>query len=112
MAIWLRRNNAIGRLLQDGGPIIKMQDNPLTIRPARDPYDQPGRQSDGSAKSGFDPRPINGDASFGHLLTQQRQAVGEQLQGDGLDEQTADLLPLMMSLARLSARAEVLGSVQ
>ena len=62
--------------------------------------------------STFQPRPIHGDASFGHLLNHQRQAQAEHLQCDGLDDETAELLPLMLSLARLSARAMVQGAAQ
>lgn len=91
--------------------IKMMQDNPLTIRPARDPYDRQGRQPDGDAKLGFDPRPIHGDASFSYLLNHQRRSQAEQRQQDGLDDDTAELLPLMLSLARLSARAHVLEAV-
>lgn len=93
--------------------IKMMQDNPLTIRPVRDPYhDQRNQRPDAIARPAFDPRPIHGDASFGHLLNHQRQAQVEQRQRDGLGDDTAELLPLMLSLARLSARAHVLGAAQ
>ena len=93
--------------------IKMMHDNPLTIRPARDPYDdQRHSRPDGTPGAIFNPRPIHGDASFSRLLDHQRQAHAEQCQQDGLDDDTAELLPLMLSLARLSARAHVLGSVQ
>lgn len=59
-----------------------------------------------------DPQPVNGDASFGVLLGQQRQIQEESRQGFDLDEDAALLLPLMLSLARLSARARVQGAVQ
>lgn len=62
--------------------------------------------------STFYPRPIHGDASLGHLWSHQRQAQAERRLSDGLNEETAELLPLMLSLARLSARAMVQGDVQ
>lgn len=93
--------------------MIKMtQDNSLMIRPVRDPSDHQVRQPDGNAKPGFDPRPIQGDASFGHLLNHQRRSQAEQRHQDSLDDDAAELLPLMLSLARLSARAHVVGAVQ
>lgn len=58
------------------------------------------------------PQPVGGDASFSGLLSHQRQAQAEQRQSQDLDEETACLLPLMLSLARLSARAMVQGGVQ
>lgn len=58
------------------------------------------------------PRAVNGDASFGVLLGHQRQAQEESRQGVDLDEDAAQLLPLMLSLARLSARAAVQGANQ
>lgn len=79
----------------------------------RDPRDGEGSpQTDERAASAFEPRPIQGDASFGYLLTHQRRAQAEQRQCHGLDEETAALLPLLLSLARLSARATVQGSGQ
>ncbi len=75
-----------------------------------DPIHDPLSEPDGA--SVLYPRPINGDASFGSLLGHQRQAQAELDQSDGLDEETAMLLPLMLSLARLSARALVQGAVQ
>lgn len=60
----------------------------------------------------FVPRPIQGDASFGHLLTHQRQVKSELGQCRGLDEEASELLPLMLSLARLSARAAVMAAAQ
>lgn len=58
------------------------------------------------------PQPVNGDASFGVVLGYQRQREDERRQGVGLDEDAAQLLPLMLSLARLSARAVVQGANQ
>ena len=93
--------------------IKMMHDNPLTIRPARDPDDeQRHSHADGTAGAIFDPQAIHGDASFSRLLDHHRQAQADQRQQDGLDDDTAELLPLMLSLARLSARAHVLGAVQ
>lgn len=53
------------------------------------------------------PQPVNGDAPFGVLLGYQHQSQDERLQGVGLDKDSAQLVPLMLSLARLSARATV-----
>ncbi len=75
-----------------------------------DPLPDAPFEPDGA--SAFQPRPIHGDASFGHLLSQQRQAQAEHLQCDGLDDEVAQLLPLMLSLARISARAQVLAHMQ
>ena len=58
------------------------------------------------------PQAVGGDASFSRLLGHQRQAQAEHRQSDGLDDDTAELLPLMLSLARLSARAMVQGTAQ
>lgn len=58
------------------------------------------------------PQPVNGDASFGVLLGHQRQIQDERRQGVDLDHDAAQLLPLMLSLARLSARAMVQGVAQ
>jgi len=57
----------------------------------------------------FIPRPIQGDASFGHLLTHQRRVKSELGRGRDLDEEASELLPLMLSLARLSARGAVMA---
>lgn len=92
--------------------IKMMHANPSTIRPARDRHDQRHWRPDGTAGAIFDPRPVHGDASFSRLLDYQRQTQAEQCQQNGLDDDTAELLPLMLSLARLSARAHVLEAVQ
>lgn len=60
----------------------------------------------------YDPKPVHGDASFGRLLGRQRQLRDEHRQGLALDAGDAQLLPLMLSLARISARAQVLGQVE
>lgn len=60
----------------------------------------------------FFPQPVHGDASFGRLLGRQRQLRDEHRQGLSLDAGDAQLLPLMLSLARISARAQVLGQVE
>ena len=60
----------------------------------------------------FIPQPVHGDASFGRLLGRQRQLRDEHRQGLSLDAGDAQLLPLMLSLARISARAQVLGQVE
>lgn len=78
--------------------------------PYADPILDPLPEPDGA--SARYPRPIHGDASFGSLLSHQRQAQADRDQSDGLDEETAALLPLMLSLARLSARAHVQGAAQ
>lgn len=75
-----------------------------------DPIHDAPFEPDGA--SAFQPRPIHGDASFGCLLSHQRQAQAEHGLSNGLDDETAELLPLMLSLARITARAEVLGGVQ
>ncbi|MFN3668136.1 MAG: hypothetical protein ACK4VY_02415 [Brevundimonas sp.] len=58
------------------------------------------------------PRPVSGDASSGVVLGYQRQREDERRQGVGLDEEAAQLLPLMLSLARVSARAVGQGANQ
>jgi hypothetical protein len=58
------------------------------------------------------PQPVDGDASFSRLLGRQRQVHAEHLQSDHLDADAAELLPLMLSLARLSARAMVQGAAR
>lgn len=75
-----------------------------------DPIHNAPFEPDGA--SAFQPRPIHGDASFGSLLSHQRQAQAEHHLSNGLDDETAELLPLMLSLARITARAQVLGGVQ
>lgn len=64
------------------------------------------------APASFDPQPIHGDASFGRLLGRQRQLRDERRRSRALDAGDAQLLPLMLSLARISARALVLGQVE
>lgn len=60
----------------------------------------------------FIPQPVHGDASFGRLFGRQRQLRDEHRQGLSLDADDAQLLPLMLSLARISARAQVLGQAE
>lgn len=57
----------------------------------------------------FEPKPVHGDASFGRLLSHQRKVHNEHRQSLGLDEGDAQLLPLMLSLARISARVEFMS---
>lgn len=58
------------------------------------------------------PQPVNGDASFGVPLGYQRHSRNEHRPGVGLDKDAPQLLPLMLSRARLSARAVVHGANQ
>jgi len=55
----------------------------------------------------FDPQPIRGDASFGRLLSRRRELDDQRHKGRRLDADDARLLPLMLPLARISARASV-----
>lgn len=57
----------------------------------------------------FDPQPIRGDASFGRLLGRQRELDDQRHKGRHLDADDARLLPLMLSLARISARFQVMS---
>lgn len=66
----------------------------------------------GHAWGSAGPQPVGGDASFSRLLGRQRQVHAEHLQSDGLNADAAELLPLMLSLARLSARAMIQGAAQ
>jgi hypothetical protein len=58
----------------------------------------------------FVPQPLRGDASFGRLLDHQRQLLDEHRRTRTLEDGDAQLLPLMLSLARISARAQVIGA--
>lgn len=69
-------------------------------------------QGHGGELPPFDPKPVQRDASFSRLLGHQRQLRDEHRRGRVLDADDAQLLPLMLSLARISARIQVLRQVE